>query len=278
MVSRIYDRVAHTFDSDWSGIYSRSRRINVNQILEHIDVECLERAVDFAVGTGNAFRDLSQHIKIEERLGLDISNEMLKCAAEKLKTGFTGICDNLLNIGNHIAPASQDLVLCHFIMGFVQPEDVLKRAFEVLKPGGFISIASTTQQALSEIHTDYFPFTAKVLKVNAAVNEMIIPKDHKSFEKKIQAHGFELIASHNDRPLLSFNSADDVYNWAIHSGWAATYFNRYYWVKRIGSMAWLKAAELMLAPLYPVTANNDISLILAQRPYEANVQVNSVAV
>lgn len=267
MVSRVYNRIAHTYDTDWSGIYHRSREINIRQILNSLAEPKLDQVLDLAVGTGNALHDLSKQIDIKQCNGNDISQGMLDQARSKLGNNLNCILDNVLNINNNVAPESQDLVLCHFLMGFVQPQAVLSRAYETLKPGGLISLASTTGQALSEIHGEYFPNASRFLKIDSAIEETTTPQDHDRFIHIIESHGFEIVDAHNDRQTLCFRSIHDVNNWALNSGWAAQYFDRNYWLKRLGTLAWLRAAELLYAPLYPVSGTNDISLILARRPY-----------
>lgn len=264
-LAKVYDRVSSTYDTDWNGIYKKSRRVNIHQILAHLPGPELDSALDLAVGTGNAFHDLQQDVHIKQRIGNDISPGMLAVARKKLSGNFTGICDDVLHIEHHVRPKSQDLVLCHFMFSYVDPDQILARAYRLLKPGGLLSIASSTQQALAEVHRDYFPYARRLLKVDASLARATTPKTHASLCETVARHGFEVVERHHERESTSFHSFKDVSNWALGSGWAAQYFDRHYWLKRIGATAWCAGARILHSPFYPVTATNDISLLLARK-------------
>ena len=266
MIGRVYDRVSRTYDSDWRDIYRKSRQINIQQITRHIRQETLDSATDLAVGTGNAFRELSRYIAIERQVGNDISSGMLGLAKEKLGPRFISICDDVVNIDRHVPENSQDLVLCHFLFSYVHPDNILKQAYRMLKPGGYFSIASSTQQALAEIHRDYFPFAGKLLAVNSSLSRSYTPHTHQSLCEMVTGEGFELVEDSQLQEKTSFKSFRDVAEWGLGSGWAAQYFDRLYWLKMIGVRAWFASARLVFHPLYPVVATNDISLLLARKP------------
>ncbi len=265
MLADVYDRISSTYDADWNGIYLKARKLNIQQILKQLGTHQIESAVDLAVGTGNAFLDLTNHISINKCIGNDISAGMLNVAQSKLTTNFVGICDDVENIETHIKPESQDLVFCHFIFSYVNPSKVLERAYRIIKPGGYISIASSTQQALAEIHRDYFPYAGKLLKVSASLERAPTPKTHESLCKTVTRIGFDILEQDQLREPTRFDSFKDVSDWALSSGWAAQYFDSYYWLKRIGARAWFASARVLHSPLYPVTATNDISLLLARK-------------
>lgn len=265
MLSKLYNRIATTYDSDWNGIYRDSREININQIVKRLESKTIVSALDLAVGTGNVFHELSKRVDIECCIGNDISTGMLDQAKQKLNGSFVSICDDALNIERHIPRQSQDLILCHFIFSYVDPNDILERAYRLLKPGGLISIASSTQQALVEIHRDHFPKAGKLLAVDASLGRSYTPGSHQELCEIVNRHGFEILENEQYQKETSFCSFDDVSDWAMGSGWAAQYFDRYYWVKRLGARAWFASAKLLYQPFYPVKATNDISLILARR-------------
>lgn len=82
MTTHFYNRIAASYDKDWSGIYANTRSIGIRQILEHYNGRPVACALDLAVGTGNSFFDLDPHLLIGNRIGNDISSEMLRQAAK----------------------------------------------------------------------------------------------------------------------------------------------------------------------------------------------------
>ena len=266
MIAEVYNRVSATYDRDWNGIYRKSRAILIDQVVAHC-APTLHSALDLCVGTGNAFADLEQHLHIGHRIGNDISPGMLRQARRKLGPTFQTICDDALNVDRHLPEASQDLVLCHFLFSFVDREQLLHRAWRLLKPGGWLSIATSTQGAFAEIYRDQFPWADKLLAVQANLARSFTPANPQELELSVTRVGFEIIATHRYQEETIFRSFRDIHDWAIDSGWAAQYFANAYWRKWLQTRLWFAVARLIFYPLYPVVARNDIVLMLVRRPH-----------
>ena len=265
MVKHFYNRIADRYDKDWRGIYKDIHEISLSQITEHFAGKTIKSALDLAVGTGNGFNDLSQHLCIQHRIGNDISEEMLNQAKKRLKGGIELICDDALNIRKYVADSSQDLILCQFLLSYLDGNEVLKSAYRILKPGGVIALASSTKRDLLELHTGRFRVTNKLFRVGEYLNKVDTPMSHEALLRTLTEHKLQILKHKNYRKQVVFESFDDVTAWAIDSGWAAQYFDSGFKIKTVLGSALFKGLSIIMYPLYPVYAHNDISVILAQR-------------
>lgn len=270
MVSRVYNRVADRYDQDWSGIYANSRRHCLRQIATELaPTDSPLDVVDLGIGTGNALRDLRSRIPLGRCTGFDLSRGMLDQAAHKLGPGVSLIRDDAKNAADYLAPASQDLVLCHFLLSFVDPERMFEIAFRLLRPGGVLSLATSTRQSLRELSRGRFRRASKVLGVRRSLQKAHTPRDHRHCQRMLEAHGFDVAAEHLHRQPLRFESFDDVRNWALNSGWIPSALDDPTGLRIVCGSAAIACVELLMYPLYPVEAVTDISIVLARKPHSA---------
>lgn len=265
LTKHFYNRIAANYDKDWSGIYTNTRSIGISQIIEHYNGRAVETALDLAVGTGNSFSDLDGHLRIGSRTGNDISSEMLKQAANKVQGPITFICDDARNILNHVPPNSQDLILCHYLFSYLDIHQVLKTVSQLLKPGGLVSVMTTTKRNLLELSTGRFRLTGRLFRVGKHLNRVATPNDHKACLSIMAAHGFNVLQQNNYSKKVVFNSFDDVTAWSVDSGWAAQYFDSGFRLKVSLGRAIFAGAAVVMHPLYPITAHCDISIVTAEK-------------
>lgn len=265
MPARVFNRIARTYDHDWASLYAQSRKTSAEQLLR---AACGKRsigsALDLAVGTGSFYEDLAPDFKIERRYGLDISAGMLEVAQSKLDGEICLIRDSALNAEAHVPPASQDLVLCHYLFSYVDPAEVLPLAHRLLKPGGLLSLATSTRRSLQELHRGRFQRTGRLLGVQRALERAFTPADHPGAVSALERHGFEIVDSVLQRQPVVFRSFADVRAWGLDSGWAAGYLDgRLGWRVHAARLAFA-AAEALMRDLYPVQATSEVSIILGR--------------
>ena len=263
MAEKFYNRIAQDYDNDWNNIYKDTRSVGIGQILEHCGDRTLDAALDLAVGTGNSFADLERHISIRRRTGNDLSSEMLKQAARKIQGPVEFICDDARNILHHVPQASQDLILCHYLFSYLDSDLILDTAFKLLKPGGFISLATTTKQNLLELSTGRFRHTGRLFRVGNHLSKVDTPENHQACLDLLATHQFQVVRHSNYRKEALFRSFADVISWAVDSGWAAQYFDSGFRLKVLLGRLLFAGAAVVMHPLYPIIAHSDISIVLA---------------
>lgn len=136
MVSYAYDRTAESYDDDWNGLYAESTRRAVAQIAPQFNAESELKVVDLAVGTGNTLNALYRRMNVAQATGFDVSSGMLGKAAQKLPPRTRLIHYSAENAEDHLVAGSLDLVLCFFLLRYLDPAVVLPIAHRLLKPGG----------------------------------------------------------------------------------------------------------------------------------------------
>lgn len=266
MVSHAYDRIADSYDDDWCGLYAESRRRAVAQIVAALADAADPKITDLAVGTGNTLGSLYQRLSLGTATGFDVSTGMLGKAREKLPQRAQLIHDSAANAENYLGPASQDVMLCHFLLRYLEPQVVLPTAYRLLKPGGYFSLVTTTQRSLIEAYTGRFAKIEPLLGVRRQLAKGGNPLDHAQGMEMLERYGFELVADNLYREVVVFRSFDDVRAWAFESGWAVEVVDGRMSVRIAFLRIAIALAEIFMHPLYPLDATNEISILLARKP------------
>lgn len=273
MVSRIYDQVADDYDGDWSGLYAAARAHCLKQITGQVNhMGRPLDTVDLGIGTGNAVRELQQQVLLGDCTGFDISRGMLDQAARKIHGAVKLIHADAANASDYLREQSQDLVLCHFLLSFMDMPSLLGVARRVLRPGGLLSLATSTQESLCELHSVHFPRASRLVGIQASLRKAYTPRDHEQCLQQLQLHGFEIVEERLQRQAVCFECYDDVRSWALDSGWAASFLDDPMGFRKIWGRLAFALAELLIHPLYPVDATNEISIVLARKSAAADVQ------
>ncbi len=267
MVTRVYNRVADRYDEDWSGIYANARTHCIRQIMDQLDTADRPLdVVDFGIGTGNALSDLRRFAQLGRCTGFDLSAGMLAQAERKLDGNVHLIRDDAIRAPDYLQAQSNDLALCHFLLSFVDADRLLDVAHGLLRPGGMLSLATSTQQSLHELTLGRYRRASKLLGVERMLRKSNVPVDHRHCQAMLQRHGFEIVAEHLQRQPLCFESFEDVRNWALNSGWIPAVLDDRTGLRIACGSAAIALVELFLYPLYPVRAATDISIVLARKP------------
>jgi len=267
MVSRIYDRIAEHYDEDWSGLYARARADCINQIVSQPGKGgSPPDTVDLGIGTGNALRDLQQRIPLGYCTGFDVSRGMLSQAAQNLNGKVQLIHDDATRATSYLPAESQDLALCHFLLDFADIDHLLGTVQNLLRPGGLFSLATSTQQSLSEVHRIHYPRSSRLIGIQRAVRKSNTPLDHRQCLKRLEDSGFEIVAEKLQRQPVCFESFTDVRCWALDSGWAASFLDDSLGMRKFCNRAAFTIADMLIPSFYPFDATSEISIVLARRP------------
>ena len=181
MVSRIYNRVADRYDEDWSGLYAGARKHCLRQIIEQRGELDRPDTLDLGVGTGNSLNELRQRLPLGNCIGLDTSERMLEHSASKLDGCARLIRSDAVDAARHLPPRSIGLLLCHFLLSFVDADKLYRTAYHLLRPGGLFSLATSTRRSLRETYSGRFSRAARVLGVQRAVDGASTPADTSAF-------------------------------------------------------------------------------------------------
>ncbi len=167
---------------------------------------------------------------------------------------------------DYVSPCSADLALSHFLLSFIDADRLLSTAHRVLRPGGLLSLATSTQRSLIELHTGRFRRASKLFRVQRSLHKAHTPRDHRQCLDMLRAQGFEIVTERLHRQPVRFASFDDVRSWALDSGWVASKLDDKTGLRIVSSRLLFRLAEMYFHPLYPVDAVNEISIVLARKP------------
>jgi len=266
MVSRIYNRVADRYDEDWSGLYAGARKLCLGQIVEHASELDHPDTVDLGIGTGNSLEELRALLPLGKCTGLDVSSGMLERSANKLADSARLLKANAVDADRFLPPASVDLLLCHFLLSFVDADQLYRTAHRLLRPGGLMSLATSTRGSLRETYSGRFSRAARLIGVQRAVNTASTPADHDDCLATLRRHGFEIVAERLHRQAVVYENFADVRDWALNSGWAASVLDDRIGLRIAAGTAVFGLAKLLLHPFYPVHASAEFSIVLARKP------------
>lgn len=140
-----FNQQAATYDQDIKGAHARKLYPHMLQKIIHIYSQDI---LDLGCGTAELMsqvicEDSSRHIT-----GLDLSEEMLKIAKNKLGTKATFVLGDAENLP--FADESFDLVYCNdSFHHYPHPQIVLSEIYRVLKPGGTFVIGDCYQRGIA---------------------------------------------------------------------------------------------------------------------------------
>jgi predicted TPR repeat methyltransferase len=216
-VPSAYDQtVAAHYDDDLFSLLSDSRALALRQLRAEVPSDRPLRVVDVGCGTGLWLSELRTSFPNAELVGLDSSAEMLKRAA---KRGVQVLLDDVAGLEHHFAPSSLDLVSAHYILTYVGLEKLLPVVRSRLRPGGLLSLATSTQQNLPRVRQ----LASTVFSVESLEARNPTPHDAADAVARVEAAGLRVV--HSDRLVreLVFESIPHFLKFAVDGGWLVQY-------------------------------------------------------
>jgi SAM-dependent methyltransferase len=211
---RLYDeRVADSYDEDTLGLLAGVRSLAVGQILTTGVVDN-PTVLDLGVGTGETLRVLAPHLAGAHMIGIDLSARMIEIAHQKLE--FEAHIDDACNAAAHVAAATVDLALAHFLTSFVDRPKLYAAARSTLKPGALFSVVSTPHAAFGKFRT----IAGTVLGADTVAAAAPAPTEAE-LAAEVTAAGFDILATDTFRSTIEFAGFDEVVDWGMKSGFLA---------------------------------------------------------
>lgn len=182
-----WNRRSEVFDKQVLSVYENAYRKTVKRSAAFLKKE--DRVFEIGCGTGVATIPLSKYVK--EITATDISENVIQKAREKAKNQSK---DNIIfRTGEltemEVEPESYDVVAAYNVLLYMKnQEEVLKKVYEVLKPGGiFLSATDCLGRNLSKDSVKKFWKSKLHLMPYVAFDTPI------SLMRKIQKNDFEVL-------------------------------------------------------------------------------------
>ncbi|HEY1101538.1 MAG TPA: class I SAM-dependent methyltransferase [Myxococcota bacterium] len=251
-IARLYDeQIADHYDVDRFGLLRGGRAIAQTQIAQHLQAPS-PVVVDLALGTGASAAAVQAGFPAARLTGIDISQRMLDVAAARVP-GVQTILDDAANVTRHVAPASVDLVLMHYLTTYVDGARVVADAATTLRPGGLLSIASSTWEAfptLNGLISALLP-AGLLQELNGAPTSVDVVAGF------LEGAGLEIVARDTFTTAVSFASFDEVWDFGVHSG----FFTHIIDGLPPETVAMLRSVE----GIYPIEDTYTAGILLARR-------------
>ena len=259
-----YDKVAKSYDDDVGNIRTNTTKIAIQQCIKHLP-KTMEEATDLSAGTGYVMETIKKVINIDRIHINDVSEGMLNIARQRLPENTHFIQDDALNIHKHVTANSQDLVCGHYFLSFCPIEEVLARAYHILKPGGFLSLMTCTKQNLKSAYEDKPKIVKNLIKIDSYIKNSGTPHDHQTCRALLSNQGFLFIDDTHFTDPLILENVNEAMCWAIDTGWLASYFHQYFYLKKFSIKAVIHLWNAVFG-IFPLSSNSDISIIMAKKP------------
>ena len=200
------------YDTDPYGLIHLARRAALQQVRAHLTTT--GTVLDVACGTGGWLQALAS-LAPAECIGVDISAAML--AAARAKVNMRPIHADARELRQFVPPASVDLAASHFVFGFVEPASLIHPISEILKPRGYYSVVTSTWRAFPTFQRLGRLFVSP-RRLRAAIP---VPATTEELHGRLQAAGFEILASETVKQTFTIRSRQELHAFAIGTGWAA---------------------------------------------------------
>ena len=260
-----YDRIAESYDTDYQNIVGKTTQLAINQLRHHVPAD-IRTIVDFSVGTGNSLRYLNSLFRQAMILANDASSAMLHLAKTKNSIeNINWLHADARDLTRLLLPGSVDLALCHYLFSYVPVETLLDSASYLLRPGGYLSIITTTKRNLARKWPGVVQACSNALKISRYADLSTTPDSAGQLEIMLSNHGFVRVdAIVFDEPVF-FETFRDIKCWSYDCGWGASYLATYPLLKLTALFFLYVFTKLALPDLYPLQAASDIAIVLAKK-------------
>ena len=186
---------ANTYDVDKNGKHARGQYKYVLNELQQLD---FQKILDVGCGTGEILKNIKERYSFVQLYGLDISEEMLKQANDKLKGTATLILGDAENIT--LETNSFDLLLCtDSFHHYPNPQQAISEFYRVPKHGKFLLIADYWKPfPIRQIMNLFIPYSnegdVKIYSKKEIIEFLKRGGFQEIIYKKIQNSGYLVIA------------------------------------------------------------------------------------
>jgi ubiquinone/menaquinone biosynthesis C-methylase UbiE len=223
----MYNDIADQYNmADQFGSITTSHQSAIAQIDKFLPASRANfRVLDLGVGDGAFLNQLNQLLPHAALTGVDVSEEMLKRAKERLD--LTTIETSATDVGNFLPAHSQDLVLAHFINAYMPMPALFESARKLTKANGYFSFITTTYDSFPVAQQYLADFIAEGSLLSSVVghyyksvlkNTTVAPGE----TELLQAFGdydFEVLEHQRFRIPIVLNDIDALALFGIEGTW-----------------------------------------------------------
>ena len=220
-----YDGVSSTYDDYWLSVASGP----IDELFERLSVPAGASALDCGCGTGYSTAKLAQRVGAKGRVvAMDLSSGMLERAQERMRRlGLSNVefrPGDVLEGLARMRPASFDVAVLTWLIGYVGCWEIFPLLKRVLKPGGRVGfVAHLDRSPLAPIQV-FEEITREEPESLMKAVRLKFPKDAAETEKHLQASGFETEWIRQSTFDFVCHEGREVYDHVMKSGAGTTFY------------------------------------------------------
>ena len=278
-IAQLYDEISKNYDlADTYGSLTLSRQEARKQFQSYLKTypktSALYKILDAGIGDGTYVTNLipivTDHQLSPNITGLDISPKMLSLASKKLE--LHTLLGTIHEIDQLATPGEFSLIICHFILAYVEIAIVLKKAHLMAKPGGIISLITTTSEGMAKCRKSIENYIAKggvggfVVKTifERTLKSLRIPDSFTTIEKAIHRSHLQILERKRIHIPVTFKNLDEFLDVGFKGGWIANLMDHKYIP---ASLAFSLAKRFFGTTLqFPIEDTHIIEVLLLKKP------------
>ena len=145
LVTESYNDISNGYDKTWT-THMRDKSI---ELINKLQLDNVENALDLSCGTGFITNKLSEHTK-QKTIGIDQSKGMLSIAKQQYEKNCIFLQDDVVSYLKKQSANQFDIVTNGWGLGYSKPFQIIKGAYKVLKPGGQLAIIDNSLFSIRE--------------------------------------------------------------------------------------------------------------------------------
>ncbi len=172
LITQSYDRIGSGYDTFWT----THMRDLTDRLIERLDPQPGQKAVDLTCGTGYAAHLLAQRTG-QRPLGVDRSQGMLDAAQQNYGQECDFLRADVPEYLRTVPDNTFDIVTTCWALGYMKPFAVLREIKRILKPGGKIAVIDNTFWTLFSVFRCVFlTFSEKPESLVRFVRPHFVPR------------------------------------------------------------------------------------------------------
>lgn len=216
-IAALYDHhIADSYDAEPFGLLTGGRGVAIAQLQRQL----LQRGpttspvvVDLALGTGDSLLAAGALVEGATLHGIDISAGMIARAQQKLPR-VHAIHDDAAKLTEHFPARSIDVALMHFLTTYIDAPPVIADVATTLKPGGLLSLVSTTWESFPGVHA----LALQVMSADELRRLNPAPGSGEALAAMMRDAGLEVVEQETFEKEITFDSAPSFALWGMQSG------------------------------------------------------------
>lgn len=225
-LAKNFDKISAVYRHIAKNIYDPAVARSFEQIQRHQKIgDGTTSILDLGCGDGSTLEKIQVLFPEAQFTGVDISEKMLEEARHKLT--LKTILSDISRVQDTLPKAAFDLILSHFVLGYIELPVLLDSARQALKPQGLLSIATSTEDSFTSVKNVVRDSCSRVkplkkfidYKIRQGIKNSKNRIDWERLEDVVAEKGFQVVEFETLNVACLFNDAAELFNYIFCGSW-----------------------------------------------------------